>query len=143
MQRFKYNDQDLLNVIEGELDDPKDWNKFNTEHHMSECSVCNTEYVYCSGYSPVLNDTLWHQIQDYYGLKDPEYLDNNSINFSTILEKRLEMVRKIVTKIPSENHCTICVKCMEKALGRKIKVSDLVSCKINDRFLLKREEGEF
>jgi len=70
-----------------------------------KCKVCKEKWNYSSSISPMLIDSIYEKVLNYYKL-------NNTRN------------------------TFICYKCMEKALGRKLKESDLVEVKypFNDEF---------
>lgn len=70
-----------------------------------KCKVCKERWHYSSSISPMLIDSFYKKVLNYYKL-------NNTRN------------------------TFICYKCMEKALGRKLKESDLVDKKypFNDEF---------
>ena len=89
---------------------------------MSECKckVCGKTYEYGDKTSPCLKDKKWRRIVNFYNLR------NYEIKASKLYNKADHWLNEdFVDK--DEYHLYICSDCMEKALGRKILPSDLLT----------------
>lgn len=89
-----------------------------------KCKVCGKEFEYGDENSPMLTDKKWRRVVNFYNLKGYE-----------------ERAKRLYTKYApyptiwnageiedrDEWHLYICSDCMEKALGRKILPSDLMT----------------
>lgn len=121
------------------------WNKFNSEHYYATCTHCGTEYLYSE--SPILENDVWNDIienlhltdfqknikseRHYYHLKGVEY--GKIYHLQTYLKSLLSVT-------PSEKHCTLCVDCMENALHRPLRLSDInTRCKMGQTFAINKK----
>lgn len=78
------------------------------------CDVCGTQLRSLYLQSPVVTDNLWHQLLDFYGFSE----------------------ERAWPKAPAQKPVFMCVNCMEKALGRKLSLSDVENLPFNLYFRL-------
>lgn len=83
-----------------------------------KCKVCGKRFVYGDENSPCLVDEVWKKVVKYYNLEN--------------YEKKAERLHFEADPWLNENyedkdeyHLYICSDCMEKALGRKLLMTDL------------------
>ena len=84
------------------------------------CKVCNRKFLYGDCQSPMLSNKKWDEVVSFYDLKEYE---------NKAMEKyrlHCEKVGNYKAKHIDDEHLYICYECMEKALGRKIRRSDLI-----------------
>lgn len=81
-----------------------------------KCQVCNRRFLYGDSQSPMLKDTIWKRIINYYNLR--QYEKESEMRFLTYYRRG--------AKHKDDQHLYICYVCMEKALNRKIRRSDLI-----------------
>ena len=97
--------------------------KYKTNIEMKDCvckcKVCDRKFIYGDCQSPMLNDKAWNRVVEFYSLTDYEREANNKY-----MAHYLRVGRR--AKNLEDEHLYICYACMEKALGRKIRRSDLI-----------------
>ena len=94
-----------------------------------QCKVCGRKFIYGDCQSPMLKDKKWEEVVHFYGLENYEMEAHN---------KFIEHYYRsgLRAKHKDEEQLYLCYECMEKALGRKIKRTDLISknVPINENF---------
>jgi len=85
-----------------------------------KCKVCGKQFEYGDKNSPCLVDKKWRKIVNFYNLRNYEIKANK---LYSAVDPWLN--ENFVDK--DEYHLYICSDCMEKALGRKILKSDLIT----------------
>lgn len=100
---------------------------------MCKCTACNREFEYGDKWSPMLSNSVWKQVLDYYGLRDEE------IKREREFEKRWDVWEKcsgveygkLWDRLRDDDcHTYICYKCIETAIGRKITRDDLIGANV-------------
>lgn len=93
------------------------------------CKVCGRKFIYGDCQSPMLNSNIWDRIVKFYDLS--EYEKDACFKFNEHYKKSGSRL-----SYKEDEHLYLCYRCMEHALGRKIKRSDLIGKNIplNDEF---------
>lgn len=82
-----------------------------------KCQVCGKRFAYCDEQSPMLKESVWNRIVNFYNLGE----------YEKEADKRFHENYEISRGFSDDEHLFICYECMEKALGRKIEPSDLIN----------------
>ena len=93
------------------------------------CKNCGRRFIYGDCQSPMLNNKIWNKVVKNLNLKEYE------INAEKRYEKHYQKAGWRMSNIEDE-HLYLCYECMEKALGRKLKRSDLIgkNVPLNEEF---------
>lgn len=90
------------------------------------CSVCDRSFQYGDAISPVFTDEIWSFLVSHYNLSEHE---KNAAE---------ELVKLRGADLSNRNaHTFICYDCAEKALQRRVLLSDITKCIFNREFLIK------
>ena len=89
------------------------------------CSVCGRTLQYGDWQSPMLTDAVWRQIVAHYALTGHEKRATELYQRSSVPELSDRDV-----------HTFICIGCMEKALQRRLIMSDVTACPFNKEFVM-------
>lgn len=112
------------------------WTEFPEAYEYDpqyRCSVCGDPIDYDSRDSVMLKDGLWRLVLDRYGITTADERESS--------RRKMEFYRKCDLwggyngKRPENTYIFVCNRCIEKALGRKIRPEDIVSCMFNDAFV--------
>lgn len=97
------------------------------KHDMTcYCSVCDRSFQYGDATSPVFTDDIWKFVVSYYNLNEHEKYAAE------------EFIKLRGADLSNRNaHTFICVDCTEKALRRRLLLSDVTKCMFNREFLMK------
>ena len=124
MKYYRYSEEDMRDILNAK--DKRElmgvWNRINENDLMITCSACNNDYLYLE--SPVLKDEVWKKVTAYYNLHDGGILRAISVPHDINASK----IHKLKVLMNVDRHNTdvcVCRKCMEKALGHHLCVSDL------------------
>lgn len=82
-----------------------------------KCNVCGRKFLYGDCQSPMLKDTVWNRIVHYYCLE--QYEHDAHLRFNRNYRRN--------RKHYDNEHLYICYVCMEKALSRKLRRTDLIN----------------
>lgn len=84
------------------------------------CSVCDKSFQYGDATSPVFTDDIWNSVISHYNLAEHE-------------KRAAEEFFKLRGADLSDRnaHTFICVDCVEKALQRRLLLSDVTKCVFN------------
>lgn len=99
---------------------------------MCKCKVCNREFRYGDGWSPMFTDKIWWDLLDFYNLWRYEAEAKSAFHEAIYKYERGSLLTPFVDK--EEYHCDICYKCAEKALGRKLVPEDVNNSLFNESF---------
>lgn len=93
-----------------------------------KCIVCERRFDYGDEWSPVLKDSIWARIIQYYDLVDIEKANEVLFNYYYNLwqENKGTTKGKEYHRECGNHQTFICYPCMEKALGRKLTREDLI-----------------
>ena len=80
------------------------------------CQVCKKKFAYGDEQSPMLSDKVWNKVVKFYDLEE----------YEKEADERFEKNYNYKNHFSDDEHLFLCYECMEKALGRKIKPSDLI-----------------
>ena len=100
---------------------------------MCKCTACNREFEYEDKWSPMLNNSVWNQVLDYYGLRGEEIKREREFEKRWDVWEKCSGVQygKLWDRLRDNDcHTYICYKCIEKALGRKITREDLIGANV-------------
>ena len=89
---------------------------------MCKCKVCNRGFLYGDCQSPMLSEKVWKRVVDFYNLS--EYEQAAEKEFARHYDRTLALGKCMKEK--DDEHLFICYVCVEKALGRRIRRSDLI-----------------
>ena len=86
---------------------------------VCKCKACGRMFIYGDSQSPMFNDKVWEKALEFFDLIDYEKEAN---------EKFIRHYDKAGRRCSNleDEHCYLCYKCVEDALGRKIRRSDLI-----------------
>ncbi|MBD5215545.1 MAG: hypothetical protein HDS78_03370 [Bacteroidales bacterium] len=88
------------------------------------CSVCDKSFQYGDKNSPVFIDSIWRQLVEHYNLTEHEQ------------RAAEEFIKLRCAKLSNRNaHTFICIDCAEKALQRRLLLTDVADCPFNQAFL--------
>lgn len=87
---------------------------------VCKCKACGRMFIYGDCQSPMLKDKIWKKSLNFHNLIDYE---------KEAYEKFMKHYDKAGSRCSNleDEHCYLCYKCVEEALGRKIKRSDLIN----------------
>lgn len=132
MDYFKTTNQDLLDIQEM---DANDYNKFVHSHHYAKCAACGNEYLYVE--SPVVTHDNWEKILKFFGLSNNEITQIQTIKGCNVGSSEAKLNRVNTLLKVCKDSVLICPHCMEKALGRKLTIDDLLDCNMSRDYIKK------
>lgn len=91
-----------------------------SEKHC-KCQVCEKRFVYGDEQSPMLKKEVWDQIVKFYNLEEYEKEADDKFH------ENYEYRKQIGQRHSDDEHLYLCYECMEKALGRKLRLEDLIN----------------
>lgn len=97
------------------------------------CAACGAVLAHDSADSPMLENERWYDVLDHYGLWRVAARAREK-NIDAQIRRGNE---EEVDFHNSELHTFVCVSCMEKALGRKLSLQDVVNGPFNKAFIKK------
>ena len=102
------------------------------------CNNCGKVYKYGDENSPMLDFGVWNKIRTYYGIsKEEEDRRARELNATYNKYCKLKSSGKSVSfdeMDKPELHVFFCTDCMEKALGRKLTIYDILDVPFNREF---------
>lgn len=105
---------------------------------LVECNHCGRKFHYGDRWSPMLKQDIWRRVLNKLGISKRtevrrEYIFSVLYNLLKAAKgQEAKTLGKIINR--PEFHTYICSDCMEKALGRKLTLSDITDCPFNENF---------
>ena len=96
------------------------------------CCVCDKPIEYSGDDSVMLLDDKWHKVLDFYNLRKYEKDANRRADE---FYKKCDRRGGLHLKEPKNIHTFICNDCIEKALGRPIKITDINDSPFNQGYI--------
>ena len=96
------------------------------------CCVCDKPIEYSGDDSVMLLDDKWHKVLDFYNLRKYEKDANRRADE---FYKKCDRRGGLRLKAPKNIHTFICNDCIEKALGRPIKITDINDSPFNQGYI--------
>lgn len=129
---FKYNLEDLKELVESGCDTSSKTNEFKGKHHYYTCSCCHKEELYDD--SPVLKEEVWNEVLDNLNIKDNDEI-SHAVVYRIPKEPEFQeavrffrLFKEINEVVPDDKYVMLCRDCMERALGRELYKEDLEDC---------------
>lgn len=143
MLYYKYNEEELDVVAALPA---KEFNEYVSEHRYGTCTVCCNEYLYVD--SPILKKESWKRVVNFYGLAEFEKRSERLFdrhhpprpmfrNRKTSRKYKELTILDIKEVVPSDQHCTVCIDCMNKALDG-VKKENIEDCCVMGRDYIKK-----
>ena len=89
-----------------------------------KCQVCGKKFAYGDEQSPMLREDIWNSIVKFYNLEEYEKEADERFN------ENYEYRKLIGDRHSDDEHLYLCYECMEKALGRKLTIKDLININV-------------
>lgn len=96
-----------------------------------KCTVCGRPIEYSSEYSVMLRNDVWHRVLQYFNL------DTVEDDYARRRRQYYEMCHRRggqKGKAPDDTFLYVCNDCVEEALGRAIRPTDLMNCPFNNEY---------
>lgn len=150
---YKASLEDILEFQKTCTSQASSYNEFIRKHHYYQCSCCGKTELYDR--SPVLEDDMWETCCEKLGLKELNESTSKKLTFKDLgywnsdglkndEQKRAYVFYKAIEQLSNVRndgeYCMLCRECVEKALGRPLKKSDLPHCSMNDNLLKEYED---